>query len=183
RVGYLVGLLDRVGRDRRKVLLEVPRTACDRRAQRRHDLNEAGNIAGRGHGISVAWENEPLYAASGAAIPAERTENGQFPPVGLTARKCYWPVMSDQPSSETALVLFSGGQDSTTCLAWALQRFARVEMLGFDYGQRHAIELECRERLLNGIKLLRGDWAAKLGQSHTLAIPTVAEISDTALTG
>jgi len=65
--------------------------------------------------------------------------------------------MSEQ--SETALVLFSGGQDSTTCLAWALQRFARVEMLGFDYGQRHAIELECRERLLNGIKSLRGDWA------------------------
>src|SRR5947207_14232609 len=88
--------------------------------------------------------------------------------------------MSEQ--SETALVLFSGGQDSTTCLAWALQRFARVEMLGFDYGQRHAIELECRERLLNGIKSLRGDWAAKLDQSHTLAIPTLAEISDTALT-
>src|SRR5947207_5539500 len=88
--------------------------------------------------------------------------------------------MSEQ--SETALVLFSGGQDSTTCLAWALQRFARVEMLGFDYGQRHAIEPECRERLLNGIKSLRGDWAAKLGESHTLAIPTLAEISDTALT-
>ena len=49
--------------------------------------------------------------------------------------------MSEQSSSETALVLFSGGQDSTTCLAWALQRFARVEMLGFSYGQRHAIEL------------------------------------------
>src|SRR5205085_12579260 len=88
--------------------------------------------------------------------------------------------MSEQ--SETALVLFSGGQDSTTCLAWALQRFARVEMLGFDYGQRHAIELECRERLLSGIKSLRGDWAAKLGESHTLAIPTLTEISDTALT-
>ncbi len=59
--------------------------------------------------------------------------------------------MSDQSSSETALVLFSGGQDSTTCLAWALARFARVEMLGFAYGQRHAIELECRDRLLSGI--------------------------------
>ena len=90
--------------------------------------------------------------------------------------------MSDQSSSETALVLFSGGQDSTTCLAWALQRFARVEMLGFSYGQRHAIELECRDRLLSGIKSLRPDWAAKLGDSHTLEIPTLAEISDTALT-
>ena len=70
--------------------------------------------------------------------------------------------MSDQFQTETALVLFSGGQDSTTCLAWALQRFARVEMLGFSYGQRHAIELECRDRLLAGIKSLRPDWAAKL---------------------
>ncbi|MGZ5877202.1 MAG: 7-cyano-7-deazaguanine synthase, partial [Bradyrhizobium sp.] len=59
--------------------------------------------------------------------------------------------MSDQLQSETALVLFSGGQDSATCLAWALEHFARVEMLGFNYGQRHAIELECRGRLLEGI--------------------------------
>ena len=64
--------------------------------------------------------------------------------------------MSDQLPSETALVLFSGGQDSATCLAWALQRYARVEMLGFSYGQRHAIELECRDRLIGGMKLLRG---------------------------
>jgi 7-cyano-7-deazaguanine synthase len=85
-------------------------------------------------------------------------------------------------SHETALVLFSGGQDSTTCLAWALDRFARVETLGFDYGQRHAIELACRERLLDGIQSLRPDWASKLGEGHTLAIPTLADISDTALT-
>src|SRR4030081_739441 len=90
--------------------------------------------------------------------------------------------MSDQFQSETALVLFSGGQDSATCLAWALQRFARVEMLGFDYGQRHAIELACRDRLLDGMKSLRADWGAKLGESHTLDIPTLATISDTALT-
>jgi len=90
--------------------------------------------------------------------------------------------MSDETRSETALVLFSGGQDSTTCLAWALQRFARVEMLGFSYGQRHAIELECRDRLSSGIRSLRPDWAKKLGDSHTLEIPTLAEISDTALT-
>src|SRR6195256_5690901 len=89
--------------------------------------------------------------------------------------------MSDR-SSDTALVLFSGGQDSTTCLAWALDRFARVEMLGFDYGQRLAIELKCREHLLAGIKSLQPDWAAKLGDSHTLEIPTLATISDTALT-
>src|SRR3979409_859169 len=90
--------------------------------------------------------------------------------------------MSDQLQSETALVLFSGGQDSATCLAWALQRFARVEMLGFDYGQRHAIELECRDRLLDGMKSLRADWAVTTGESHPLEMPTLAELSDTALT-
>jgi 7-cyano-7-deazaguanine synthase len=90
--------------------------------------------------------------------------------------------MNDRSQAETALVLFSGGQDSTTCLAWALEHFTRVEMLGFDYGQRHAIELACRERLLDGMKSLRADWRQRLGESRTLAIPTLAEISDTALT-
>ena len=84
--------------------------------------------------------------------------------------------------NHTALVLFSGGQDSATCLAWALGRFARVETLGFDYGQRHLIELACRERLLEGIKALRPEWAGRLGENHTLEIPTLAAISDTALT-
>ncbi len=91
-------------------------------------------------------------------------------------------AMSDRFPTETALVLFSGGQDSATCLAWALQRFERVETLGFDYGQRHLIELACRENLLDGMKSLRADWAGKLGESHTLEIATLATISDTALT-
>jgi 7-cyano-7-deazaguanine synthase len=90
--------------------------------------------------------------------------------------------MSNQMQSQTALVLFSGGQDSATCLAWALQRFARVEMLGFGYGQRHAIELDCRAGLLDGLRSLNAGWAAKLGESHTLEIPTLAAVSDTALT-
>ena len=90
--------------------------------------------------------------------------------------------MDEKLSSESALVLFSGGQDSTTCLAWALSQFRHVETLGFDYGQRHAIELACRDRLLDGMRALREDWAAKLGESHTLEIPTLADISDTALT-
>jgi 7-cyano-7-deazaguanine synthase len=90
--------------------------------------------------------------------------------------------MNDQFQSETALVLFSGGQDSATCLAWALQRFARVETLGFAYGQRHAIELECSDRLLGAIRSTRPDWAKKLGECHTFELPTLAEISDTALT-
>ena len=90
--------------------------------------------------------------------------------------------MSDRHKTNAALVLFSGGQDSATCLAWALQRFAHVETLGFDYGQRHAIELDCRQRLLDGMKTLRPEWAQKLRDNHTVAIPTLADISDTALT-
>ena len=65
--------------------------------------------------------------------------------------------MTDKIQSATALVLFSGGQDSATCLAWALSRFARVETLGFEYGQRHAIELACRDSLFDGVKALRAD--------------------------
>src|SRR5258708_13446705 len=85
---------------------------------------------------------------------------------------------SDQLQSATALVLFSGGQDSSTCLAWPLARFARVEMLGFNYGQRHAGERKCRGRLLGGIRSLRAEWSSKLGASHTLAMPTLAQIPD-----
>jgi 7-cyano-7-deazaguanine synthase len=90
--------------------------------------------------------------------------------------------MSQILHADVALVLFSGGQDSATCLAWALERFARVETIGFDYGQRHLVELDSRAKLLDGIKALRPDWAAKLGETHTLAIPTLAQMSDTALT-
>jgi 7-cyano-7-deazaguanine synthase len=90
--------------------------------------------------------------------------------------------MSSEHPSDTALVLFSGGQDSTTCLAWALSRFARVETIGFAYGQRHAIELECRDHLLDGMKHLDASWASRLGDNHTLEIPTLAAISETALT-
>jgi 7-cyano-7-deazaguanine synthase len=89
---------------------------------------------------------------------------------------------NDPLSSSTALVLFSGGQDSATCLAWALERFARVETLGFDYGQRHAVELACREALREGMARVRADWATRLGDSHTLKIPTLAAISESALT-
>src|ERR1051325_3009931 len=85
-------------------------------------------------------------------------------------------------STDAAIVLFSGGQDSATCLAWALANFSRVETIGFAYGQRHLIELECRKMLLDRFAAFDADWKAKLGDSHTLDIPTLAEISDTALT-
>ncbi|WP_298951793.1 7-cyano-7-deazaguanine synthase QueC [uncultured Methylobacterium sp.] len=84
--------------------------------------------------------------------------------------------------NDGALVLFSGGQDSTTCLAWALDRFARVETLGFDYGQRHRVELECRDRLRQGLSALNPAWADRLGDDHTLSLDALGQVSDTALT-
>ena len=84
--------------------------------------------------------------------------------------------------SETALVLFSGGQDSATCLAWALARYARVETLGFDYGQRHLVEMDCRHRVLEGMRAHFPAWAGRLGSDHVLDVPVLGQISDTALT-
>ncbi len=83
---------------------------------------------------------------------------------------------------ETALVLFSGGQDSATCLAWALDRFDHVETIGFDYGQRHKIELECRETVRAEIAAQFPQWRGKLGPDHLLDLGVVGTISDTALT-
>lgn len=82
----------------------------------------------------------------------------------------------------SALVLFSGGQDSTVCLAWALARFSRVETIGFDYRQRHRVELECRQRVLAGIRSRFPEWATKLGEDRVLDLGVLGEVSDTALT-
>ncbi|OJW60454.1 MAG: 7-cyano-7-deazaguanine synthase QueC [Sphingomonadales bacterium 63-6] len=82
----------------------------------------------------------------------------------------------------SALVLFSGGQDSATCLAWALDRFNHVETIGFDYGQRHRVELEVRDRLRAGMMEIRADWRTKLGTDHMIELAALGQISDTALT-
>ena len=84
--------------------------------------------------------------------------------------------------SEQALVLFSGGQDSTTCLAWALARFARVETVGFDYGQRHRVEMECRLRIADRLCRDFPEWGEKLGEDHLVDLGVLGRISDTALT-
>lgn len=88
---------------------------------------------------------------------------------------------SINPSS-TALVLFSGGQDSATCLAWALDRFARVETVGFDYGQRHAVEMQARLRVREGMARVLPGLADRLGPDHVVDITGFGRIADSALT-
>ena len=82
----------------------------------------------------------------------------------------------------TALVLFSGGQDSTTCLAQALSKYQRVETIAFDYRQRHHVELEARIKVLSEIRLQFPQWADKLGQDHLLDLAVLGEVSETSLT-
>jgi 7-cyano-7-deazaguanine synthase len=84
--------------------------------------------------------------------------------------------------TRSALVLFSGGQDSTVCLAWALERFDRVETIGFDYRQRHGVELECRPNVRNALSAAFPAWASRLGEDHMLDLAVLSEISETALT-
>lgn len=81
-----------------------------------------------------------------------------------------------------ALVLFSGGQDSTVCLAWALSKFDHVETIGFDYGQRHRIELECRLTVLKRFRESFPEWANKLGEDRVIDLSWLGQISDCALT-
>ena len=85
-------------------------------------------------------------------------------------------------TSDTALVLFSGGQDSTVCLAWALERFACVETIGFAYGQRHAVELAVRPVLRDKMAALKPAWRGRLGEDHIVNVGALADVSDTALT-
>ncbi|MEN9904335.1 MAG: 7-cyano-7-deazaguanine synthase QueC [Pseudomonadota bacterium] len=82
----------------------------------------------------------------------------------------------------TALVLFSGGQDSTTCLAHALQRYQRVETIGFAYGQRHLVEMDARLTVLSELRRLFPAWAQKLGDDHVLDVGVLGQVSETSLT-
>lgn len=84
--------------------------------------------------------------------------------------------------ARSALVLFSGGQDSTTCLAWALERFAHVETVAFDYRQRHRIELDQRLVVLEELRRSFPQWAGKLGQDHFIDMAVLGQISETSLT-
>jgi 7-cyano-7-deazaguanine synthase len=84
-------------------------------------------------------------------------------------------------TNNASLVLFSGGQDSTTCLAWALQRFTRVETVGFDYGQRHAVELAARPRILSQMRSAFSDWTGIMGADHVLPLELLAAIGGSTL--
>lgn len=90
--------------------------------------------------------------------------------------------MSSSPDPTHALVLFSGGQDSTTCLAWALERYAHVETVGFDYGQRHRVEMDVRIGTLREMREQFPAWKEKLGDDHVIDLAVLGQVSDTALT-
>lgn len=90
--------------------------------------------------------------------------------------------VKDELRSGAALVLFSGGQDSTTTLAWALQHFERVETLGFEYGQRHNVEMVCRKNVIERVRALDPKWDARLGMDHVLDMSLLGQISECALT-
>ncbi len=81
-----------------------------------------------------------------------------------------------------ALVLFSGGQDSTVCLAQALDTYARVETVGFFYGQRHEVELECRKTVRREIAEAFPAWGKRLGPDHVIDIASFGAIGETSLT-
>ena len=90
--------------------------------------------------------------------------------------------MPPPTTNAAALVLFSGGQDSTACLALALSRYPRVETIGFDYGQRHVVELVQRGRIRSALQAFSPLWRERLGEDHLIAIPALGQISQTALT-
>ena len=105
-----------------------------------------------------------------------------FPYSASRSRDPLRSMTTSTPSDAGALVLFSGGQDSTACLAWALARYERVETVGFDYGQRHIVEMEARQTVRTAIVQRFPDWAARLGEDHVLDIRGFGAVAESALT-
>ena len=94
-----------------------------------------------------------------------------------------WRARRLSPAKAAATIqLFSGGQDSATCLAWALERYARVETIAFDYGQRHRVELAVRRAFLDRLRTDFPGWASRLGEDHLIDLSVLGQVSETALT-
>ncbi|HLJ00668.1 MAG TPA: 7-cyano-7-deazaguanine synthase QueC [Bradyrhizobium sp.] len=91
-------------------------------------------------------------------------------------------MMGIDADTRSALVLLSGGQDSATCLAWALERFERVETIAFDYGQRHRVELTCKDAVRESMRRMNDRWSKRLGDDHLVTLDGLGKISETALT-
>ena len=127
--------------------------------------------------VKLEWCNAPWHARQAASAPARPVVASQHPRAGHNTR------MTEPDRRAGALVLFSGGQDSTTCLAWARDGFRHVETVGFAYGQRHAVELERREPVRRAIGQAFPRWAPRLGEDHLLDLSVLGQVSDTALTG
>jgi 7-cyano-7-deazaguanine synthase len=100
----------------------------------------------------------------------------------IPASPDYRTAMDTRPTPTSALLLFSGGQDSATCLAWALSRFERVETVGFDYGQRHHVEMQARLDVRDAIAAAFPDWAARLGDDQVVDLTGYGAIAESALT-
>lgn len=103
-------------------------------------------------------------------------------PLSLPPGPSHMEGMTDASSDTSALVLFSGGQDSSVCLAWALSRYARVETVGFDYGQRHAVEMEARQVVRRRVVGIDAAWASRLGDDHMIDLRGFGAIAETAMT-
>src|SRR5258708_8498526 len=149
---------------------------------------ETGWLVSLVSGMSAVGEGNPAIVEGFAPERCTGRENMIFRPCNpaRTQGNCRGPHRSpqfhDRPMREQALVLFSGGQDSTTCLAWALANFGRVETVGFRYGQRHAVELDCRPVVIAELRKRFPAWARKLGDDHMLDLDFIRSLGATAMT-
>jgi 7-cyano-7-deazaguanine synthase len=139
------------------------------------------HLAGRGRAVAACpgCSHGGRFGKTDASFPHKDVNRvaGRLP----SGWRSFWGGLEIE-ATDKVLVLFSGGQDSATCLAWALSRFACVETVAFDYGQRHGIELEVRRDFLARVADIDATWGPRLGADHLLDLGALGKISETALT-